>query len=351
MTTGYLYLTYPALNNKTMRDSSKVNASGAFSFKGEIAHPVSAFLTIYGQPVSVDDLNFTSFFISPGNMTIRLEKDKFKKLQVTGSPVQNEMVELEKVKANIEKRLKPLSDAYSKEKDPEKAAVLREKMEPFFEEFKKADYDFFNKHPSSFVTAYLLQFYTSDLSIEEMEKYYEGFIAVVKESKYGIILKEEIEKLKGGSPGAVAKDFSRVGIDSELVRLSFFRQEKYILLDFWASWCVPCRKGNPHMKEVYLKYKDKGFEIIGVSDDDNRPESWKKAVKEDGLPWLHVLRGLDWEKIRNGEKNETDINEKYGIHTLPTKILIDKNGIIIGRYKWDEDDKLDKKLDEIFKQT
>ena len=89
------------------------------------------------------------------------------------------------------------------------------------------------------------------------------------------------------------------------------------------------------------------MEIIGVSDDDSKPENWKKAVEQDALPWRHVLRGFDMKKIQRGEENPEDISLKFGIHELPTKILVDKNGVIIGRY-YEYDEELDAKLKEIF---
>ncbi len=110
---------------------------------------------------------------------------------------------------------------------------------------------------------------------------------------------------------------------------------------------MPCRKGNPHLKELYQKYHDKGIEFIGISDDDSNPVLWKKAVEKDGLPWHHVLRGLDWDKLNKGIENENDISNKYAIHYLPTKILIDRSGKIIGRYGESEEE-LDNQLKEIF---
>jgi len=96
---------------------------------------------------------------------------------------------------------------------------------------------------------------------------------------------------------------------------------------------------------LYAKYKDKGIEFIGISDDDRNHEAWKKAVEKDGLPWRHVLRGLKYE---NGVfDRSTDISENFGIHTLPTKILIDPKGMIVGRFG-EEEEALDKKLKEIF---
>ncbi len=160
---------------------------------------------------------------------------------------------------------------------------------------------------------------------------------------------EEIKKLESGSPGSKAAAFKAKDINGEQLSLSDFKGKKYVMIDFWASWCVPCRKGNPHLISVYNKYKEKGFEIIGVANDDNAVEAWKKAVAQDKIGiWKHVLSGYK-RNASEAEKGEY-INERYGIHTLPTKILIDKNGIIIGRYGGggEDDAAMDKKLEEIF---
>lgn len=114
---------------------------------------------------------------------------------------------------------------------------------------------------------------------------------------------------------------------------------------------MPCRKGNPHLLSLYSKYKEKGFEIVGVSDDDSNHDAWKKAVAKDGIGvWKHVLRGLDMKKRMNGEENPEDISDYYGIHSLPTKILIGPDGVILGRYGGggENDEAMDKKLKEIF---
>jgi thiol-disulfide isomerase/thioredoxin len=193
----------------------------------------------------------------------------------------------------------------------------------------------------------MLRFHVGDFSWDKLQDYYDKLGSELQQTPDGKYIKEEIEKLRAGSPGAMANDFTKADINGMPVSLSEFKGKKFVIIDFWASWCVPCRKGNPHLKELYAKYKDQGLEIIGVSDDDSKPENWKKAVEQDALPWRHLLRGLDWEKIRKGEKSENDISEKFGIHELPTKILVDKNGVIIGRY-YEYDEELDAKLKEIF---
>jgi thiol-disulfide isomerase/thioredoxin len=120
----------------------------------------------------------------------------------------------------------------------------------------------------------------------------------MQQSGPGKEIAKEIDQLRSGSPGSIAKDFSATDLNGRKFTLSDLKG-KYILIDFWASWCVPCRKSMPHVKELYARYKDKGLEIIGVSDDDNNQAAWKKAVDKDGTGiWHNVLRGLDWEKRR-----------------------------------------------------
>jgi thiol-disulfide isomerase/thioredoxin len=356
---GLIYLSYASV-----KDSSAIKSNGSFSFKGKVSEPTSAFLILKQE--KSDDNNRTTFFIEPSAMTVSVTYNDFKEAKFSGSETQKELDRLNKLKENVEKEMQPLINEFNKANDAYLKAIknkaddktadslkniteaIREKFEPFRAREDSIDYKFFAAHPHSYVTAFMLRYHIADLSLDQMRSYYAAFDDKIRQSSYGKELENEIQKLEGGSPGAVAKDFSTMELKGDSVRLSSFRNSKYILLDFWASWCIPCRKGNPHLKDLYAKYKSSDFEIIGVSDDDSNPEKWKKAVKDDSLLWLQVLRGLDWEKIRKGIKNENDISEKFGIHTLPTKILIDKNGIIIGRFNEEEDDKLDEKLKELF---
>jgi thiol-disulfide isomerase/thioredoxin len=359
VSSGLIYLSYTSV-----RDSSAIKPDGNFYFKGKVTEPTSAYLTLKQE--KADENNYTTFFIEPSAMTVSVVYNDFKEAKFTGSTTQKELDLLNKLKAPIQKEMQPIMVAFNRANDVYRNAlknkvddktadslrniveVIRDKFEPFNSREDSIDYNFFTAHPHSYVTAFMLRYHIPDLSLDQMRSYYAAFDDKIRQSSYGKELENEIQKLEGGSPGAAAKDFSALGLKGDSVRLSAFRNSKYILLDFWASWCIPCRKGNPHLKDLYSRYKSNDFEIIGVSDDDSSPEKWKKAVKDDSLPWLQVLRGLDWEKIRKGIKNENDISEKFGIHTLPTKILIDKNGIIIGRYNEDEDDKLDDKLKELF---
>lgn len=117
---------------------------------------------------------------------------------------------------------------------------------------------------------------------------------------------------------------------------------KVFLIDFWGSWCGPCRKGHPHMKELYAKYKDKGFEIVGVGvENGSREEQWrkfKKAIAEDEVPWLQVLN----------DPSKQDLTKIYGVPFFPFKILVNRKGKVMLTVDSDEERRLDAKLKELF---
>lgn len=130
-------------------------------------------------------------------------------------------------------------------------------------------------------------------------------------------------KQKLTSFAAAKKDMNGTAVDFNALK------GRYVLLDFWGSWCRPCRASHPHLKELYSKFKDKGFEIIGIASEhaktaEERHKLWTTAVSEDGLTWLQVLN--------NENAQQFDAVKEYEVTAFPTKILLDRDGNIIGRY-------------------
>lgn len=359
-TDTYIYLSYKG----TSYDSSLIK-NGRFSFKGNLAGPTQAMVMMDRNARFFD--KYAQLYIVPASMQLSLNYDNFTDGAILkGSSVQAEADRLSKSKASIMAQLKPLSDAYNKanteyieavkaKKDEATLASLKEAatnakdaMDPYYEQLEEKDKAFMDKNPSSFVTANILRYRISGMQLKEAEQRYNSLSEGIKNSALGKEIKKEVDGLRMGSPGSKAYVFASKELRGTPLSLSDYRG-KYVLLDFWASWCVPCRKGNPHLLSLYSKYKDKGFEIIGISDDDSKPEAWQKAVDKDGIGvWKHVLRGLKWNG--NFPDRSTDISDNYGIHSLPTKILIDPNGNIVGRYGGggENDEAMDKKLLEIF---
>lgn len=357
-----IYLAFTNSKGVWIRDSLPVEKN-RFVYQASIDQVSLATLSTYPNAYSQDARAVTVYF-EPGKQSIRLNASNFQDYQLTGSKSDIENREMQKRLAPVYKKIEPISKKYEAKNqefismrkkgatehqlDSLKAILeeIRNSMDPFREEIVKIQLDFFHQYPQSFVTAHELRFHVSDMSADTLLSYLNRMSPTVRNSADGKLLEKEYAKLKAGSPGSIAKDFAAKTITGDNIKLSDFKG-KYVLLDFWASWCVPCRKGNPHLKELYTRYKDKGIEFIGVSDDDSNPDAWKKAVDKDGLPWLHVLRGLDWDKIRKGEDNPNDISELFGIHSLPTKILIDRDGKIIGRFG-EEEGPLDQLLTSLF---
>ena len=366
---GHLVLSYTNLNGKSIKDSCAI-VNGTFQFKGQVKEPVMAYISGAIKSQDYNDPNFTTFYLEPGLLSLVITAGDFKHLKLTGSKTQNELTGLERSKSVLNAALAPLSKLYEqanntyiqarKDNKPdaelellkEKATEIREKMEPYWEKMDKLDMSFIKTHLDSYHAAYLLQYKVSALPLDTGKKYYAKLSPMIKESSYGKAVLKEIESLQGGSPGSKAKLFNVKDVNGVQLDVAELNTKNYLLLDFWASWCVPCRKGNPHLLSLYSKYKDKGLEIVGISDDDGNLPAWKKAVEQDHIGvWKHVLRGL--KHTASGFDKSEDITEPFGIHTLPTKILIDKNGMIIGRYGGggESDEAMDKKLAEIFSGT
>lgn len=364
-TNEFIYLSYTdESSSKSVNDSALIK-DGSFSFKGKLAGVTEA--RVMMNKTSRENMKYLLLFLSPGTMQLSINYDDFSNGLLIGSPVQDEMNRLNKSKAEINARLKPLSAEYDKANKIYSAAVREKKdeatlqrlkdaataakdaMGPYQKQLAEKDRAFMDQHPASYATAYMLRYSISRMPLKEGLARYEKLSPEAKKSRLGKEIYEELEGLKSGSPGATAFAFASRELRGDMLRLADYKG-KYVLVDFWASWCVPCRKGNPHLLSLYSKYKDKGFEIIGVSDDDSNPDAWKKAVEQDNIGvWKHVLRGLK-RTPDGGFDRSASIADQYGIHSLPTKILINPQGVIIGRYGGggENDEAMDKKLAEVF---
>jgi len=131
-------------------------------------------------------------------------------------------------------------------------------------------------------------------------------------------MQAQMEQIKSLTKGGSAPDFSQDTPEGETISLKDFRG-KVVLLDFWASWCGPCRRENPNVVKMYEKYKDKGFEILGISLDRTR-DKWLKAIEADGLTWPHVSDLKGW---------QNEVAQLYGVRSIPHTILIDAEGQVV----------------------
>ncbi|WP_343590864.1 redoxin domain-containing protein [Flavobacterium sp.] len=350
-------------------DSVQVN-KGKFQITGELQDPVEyvAFANTSDQR-KMTEKAYVSLFAEASPMILQLNYADLSKSKLKGSKAQDDAYKYnaitDKIRLKYKKELDQF-DAIRKKYDDARAAKKSEevleaikyedndargRLEPMYKEYENASFQFMKDNPKSYYSLFLLRMNTRNLKYDEAKAYYDSFNPLYKKGEMAKSLEADIENMKKGVPGAPAGPFNTVDINGNPLKLEDFKG-KYLLVDFWASWCVPCRKGNPHLLKLYGEYKPKGLEILGVSDDDRAHDKWRKAVEKDGIGvWKHVLRGYElkegtYEKI-NPEK---DISEGYNIHVLPTKILVDPNGIIVARYDGGEDDdaRMDADLKRIF---
>lgn len=351
----------------TTLDSGMI-ADGKFELRGSVSSPRQVSLII-----EVDGRNLgSSFFIENSEISVKLDTAKYSQEQgnykmlvsdVNGSKTQEEYDNYLSLGKELRNKLTSLMEEYheiSREYKTAREKSDKSKIEAALARLKKndestsaitskmdsIDENYIKTHPASIVSSFILSQKIKNIGLEKDEAYYNSFTSEVKDGIYGVSAAKQIEKLKKASPGAVAPLFSAVDLKGNKLNLKDFRG-KYVLLDFWASWCVPCRAGHPHLVELYKKYHKKGIEFIGIGDDDSNPAAWKKAIKEDGIGiWHQVLRGLKWDK-KTHMPIDQGLDEPYDISSIPAHFLIDKNGIIIGRYAEDLAP-LDTKLQEIF---
>ena len=191
-------------------------------------------------------------------------------------------------------------------------------------------------HPEAPAALFMFDVYNNDSPVDVFEEGFNQFSDAAKNSFLAKNAREELAARKATAPGAEAPDFTLNDPEGNPVTLSSLRGQ-YVIVDFWASWCKPCRAGMPAMKELYAKYHDKGLEIIGVSDD-NDHDKWRQAIEQDQTPWIHVVDEFPV------ENKPARVGSEWGVHYIPSYFLLDKEGKIIGKMDHEE---LEAKLAEL----
>lgn len=349
---GSICLSYLNLDGKEIKDTATVK-NGIFSFSGAIGLPTRATLTGSVKSRSVEDPDFIELFLEPGSMTIAVTAHNFKQAKISGSGTQADVEKLNKQKEPISKKrdslyaeLQKLNEVLKNGiKSPDlnaKKELIVNQSKMYKDAAKHLDYKFIVNHPNSYLSPYLMGYYfgSRQLTLDSAVLFFNGFVPAVQKSGFGKSIKAEIDGRKLSAVGSKAPLFSKKDIHDKDVDLASFKG-KYVLLDFWASWCVPCREFTPKVKDLYQKYQNKGLEIISISWDDNL-QAWKKAVAEEQTVWYNVI-------ARMSEPNDGSMRTKYSIPYIPTLILIDTNGVIVGRFDNSDDGAaLTRKMEEIF---
>ncbi|MGZ3861767.1 MAG: redoxin family protein [Bacteroidia bacterium] len=335
-----VYLEELSPTGKLAIDSAVIDEKGNFSFD-------NAKLTAGFFRIKVNEANFAMLILdSTQKVNITGDfKDLGNSYKVEGSPdtkvflEMNDLGKIVQMKADSFQRVFQELLATSK-KDSLTIDSINKAIEPKYmamiADHQKKVAVVVDKNSSSLAALVGIQQLTPDNYMDLYKKVYKDLSARFPGSKYLYNLKKNVESYSNLMEGSEAPDFTMATMDGKPLKLSSLRG-KVVLIDFWASWCGPCRKENPNVVNVYKKFHSKGFEILGVSVDD-KADKWKEAVAKDGLPWIHVSDLQGW-------NNEAVL--MYGVDAIPFTVLLDKEGKIIA--KGLRGAKLEEKLEEIFK--
>lgn len=308
-------------------DSTKV-MNGQFKLVGKTNEKIAQ--------LAIFTANYTNyvFFWAEQNTHLQLQNGAFKNAIITGSKTQLESNRLAKLKLPTEKKLDSLTKLYENEKEESLKKQLRTQINITRSESQQIEIDYVKNNPNTINSAYILSVYCATWGKAKTAELYEKLSLEMKNTSYGKNIKQFIALNQEIKIGGKFADFIQTNKLGTKIKLSDIKA-KFILLEFWGSWCGPCREENPNLVKTYLTYKNKGFEIFGVAADDKK-EQWLKAIKDDQLPWENV-------SDLKGDKNEAALI--YGISSYPTNFLIDENGIIIAKNLRGE--ALNKKLAEL----
>lgn len=326
----------------SVRDSVQPK-DGSFKFEGAIAEPLVATLQVkYLQQPGQEKPKWeaTQFFLEPSKIEIAA-KDSILNRSVTGSKGQADFEKLKKGEEAYSPELEKLYEGYTaarKAGNKEEMNKIEKEIEAVDEKIKEKVYGvFLAKNANSPVALYALQQYAGwDIDPDKVEPLFKSLPASLQRQPSAVALKDRIDIAKKTAVGRPAMEFTQNDTLGNPVSLSSFKG-KYVLVDFWASWCGPCRAENPNVVKAFNKYKDGNFTIIGVSlDRPNAKDKWLKAIHDDQLTWNHVSDLKFW---------DNEVAKQYGIRAIPQNLLIDPKGMIIAKNLSGEE--LDQKLSEV----
>lgn len=307
--------------------------SGKFEFKGHVKG--TEFLSFGDRK-----RNYTVNFFAentPIQITGNFEKPGQEK--VNGSSVHTEYLNIQDSMFIFDNQMQTIYQQYNIAEEQNDTALMHQLEDQYFSYSGMKDkwlLDWVKSHPKSYVAQFhIINQLMYNVTTEELRILFDNISPEIEKNNLSSMIESKLQKLENSAVGQIAPDFSMANTEGETESLSS-HFGTYLLIDFWASWCGPCRADSEKMVAIYNKYHSKGYHILGVSLD-SKKENWLKAIEEDGLSWDHLSDLKGW---------ENEAAQLYGVSAIPHTVLIDPTGKIIARGLNVEE--LDNKLNEIF---
>ena len=345
----HITLLYPILEDGVWyeRELSTTVTEGEFLFEGELREMTFAHLVF-------DNMDEVLLFIEPRRMKINLERDRAYDFSLQGLAIENEFETFRRWMGEIPRSLfeesRKVVEANEKwieaaqKSDSTADSLMREFYDMVSDFHKVRDVElercrgFLEKHLDYAIAPYWLYYLTfcEVLSVEEAMAIYDRMPSQGRDSGLGLLAKQRIELSAsdvGGYEGERASDFERVAVDGTRVRMSdYLSQDGYLLLDFWASWCVPCIEQMPNVRRLCEEYSERGLRIIGISSDDD-VMAWRRAIEKYGLTAYPQVLNEEQSEVRLFFDELENVCDRYEVESIPCFVLIDDAGKIVARWQ------------------
>ena len=283
-----------------------------------------------------------TLFMEPGSvLDIQLDNTRWPELQWKGGTCNNDLMELyAKTLPLKHEAFECLRKIYAESSTEEVKAQAEQQRNALEGQAQEELIRFVKGNPSSYAALYLLGSLRNVLELNDYVSTFNSFAPDLRATALGQDMQEKIDVALRTEVGGIAPEFEKVDKDGNTIRLSDYKG-KYVLLDFWGSWCSPCRASHPHLKELEAKYAPKGLVVINIASENGADarETWLKAIEEDGMTWTQILNNEGQEKC--------DVVKEYAITAFPTKVLIGTDGKILVRAVGDATP-IDAELQKIF---